>query len=162
MVYNVSPTTLFQAGFGGGGGPAPNAVGVQLIENADLSSTSTQIEYRIEGIPPRAEAYYVSAFLDDDGNAEHRKKFGNIVQDLTLIQRQVAKQQEKLSASGATATGSTMTMPRRLRPPFRRQRQRLSRRSPSLHCCGSWSSWRRASRCAVTPRSICKLAPASR
>ena len=58
------------AGFGGGGGPAPNAVGVQLIENADLSSTSTQIEYRIEGIPPRAEAYYVSAFLDDDGNAE--------------------------------------------------------------------------------------------
>jgi hypothetical protein len=58
------------AGFGGGGGPAPNAVGVQLIENADLSSTSTQIEYRIEGIPPRAEAYYISAFLDDDGNAE--------------------------------------------------------------------------------------------
>jgi hypothetical protein len=58
------------AGFGGGGGPAPNAVGVQLIENADLSSTSTRLAYRIEGIPPRAEAYYISAFLDDDGNAE--------------------------------------------------------------------------------------------
>lgn len=54
----------------GGGGATPNAVGVQLIENADLSLTSTQIEYRIEGIPPRAEAYYISAFLDDDDNAE--------------------------------------------------------------------------------------------
>jgi hypothetical protein len=57
------------AGFGGGGA-TPNAVGVQLIENADLSLTSTQIEYRIEGIPPRAEAYFISAFLDDDDNAE--------------------------------------------------------------------------------------------
>lgn len=57
------------AGFGGGGA-TPNAVGVQLIENADLSLTATQIEYRIEGIPPRSEAYYISAFLDDDDNAE--------------------------------------------------------------------------------------------
>ena len=44
-----------------------------------------------------SEASKKIANLDDDGNAEHRKKFGNIVQDLTLIQRQVAKQQEKLS-----------------------------------------------------------------
>ena len=40
-----------------------------LVEGADLSSATATIPYAVEGIPPRAEAYYVTAFFDDDMNA---------------------------------------------------------------------------------------------
>ncbi len=53
-------------GFGGG---TPTTVAVQLIENVDLSAAGASVDYRITGIPTRSEPYYISAFLDDDGNA---------------------------------------------------------------------------------------------
>lgn len=45
-------------------------VGFQLIEDADLADASNEVAYRIEGITPRADEYYVTAFLDDDGTAD--------------------------------------------------------------------------------------------
>ena len=44
-------------------------VGNALIPNVDMSSASTSIPYTITGIPPRAEPYFVTAFLDDNNNA---------------------------------------------------------------------------------------------
>jgi hypothetical protein len=45
-------------------------VGFQLIEDADVSADTAEVPYRVEGIPPRAEPYYVTAFLDDDNTAD--------------------------------------------------------------------------------------------
>jgi len=40
-----------------------------LIENADMSDDAAEIPYSVEEVPPRAEPYFVTAFLDDDGDA---------------------------------------------------------------------------------------------
>ena len=44
-------------------------IGRVILEGADLSSESAAIPYMLDGIPPRPEPYYVSAFFDDDMNA---------------------------------------------------------------------------------------------
>jgi hypothetical protein len=53
-----------------GGGPRPNVVAVTLIPDADMRARDASIPYRVTGIPPRAQPYYVSAFLDDNRNAD--------------------------------------------------------------------------------------------
>jgi hypothetical protein len=45
-------------------------VGNALVLAADLSATATKIPYTVEGVPPRAEAYYLIGFLDDNGNVD--------------------------------------------------------------------------------------------
>lgn len=40
-----------------------------IVEGVDLSDGITTAPYRLEGITPRAEPYWISAFLDDNGNA---------------------------------------------------------------------------------------------
>jgi hypothetical protein len=37
-----------------------------LVENADLSAGNASVAYEVLDIPPRAEAYYLVAFLDDN------------------------------------------------------------------------------------------------
>lgn len=49
-------------------GQNPMLVGQQLIQNVDLSTNTKKVAYQITGIPPRAEPYHVSAFLDDNNN----------------------------------------------------------------------------------------------
>ncbi|GAB5543086.1 MAG: hypothetical protein RLO52_26805 [Sandaracinaceae bacterium] len=44
-------------------------VGRVIVEDADMSSADAAIPYAIDGIPPRAEPYFVSGFLDDNMNA---------------------------------------------------------------------------------------------
>ena len=44
----------------------------QGVDDADLSMDSSRITYRIEGIPLRAEPYYISAFLDDNDNVDEQ------------------------------------------------------------------------------------------
>ncbi|UJR81559.1 hypothetical protein [Sandaracinus amylolyticus] len=41
-----------------------------LVMDADMSASGARIVYSVLGIPPRAEPYYVVAFLDDNGNAD--------------------------------------------------------------------------------------------
>lgn len=48
------------------------AVARTRIENVDMSSPSASVSYRVEGIPPRAMPYYVTAFLDDNGTVDER------------------------------------------------------------------------------------------
>lgn len=38
------------------------------VEDADMSSPNASIPYRLEGVPPRADPYFVTAFLDDNNN----------------------------------------------------------------------------------------------
>ena len=45
-------------------------VGNALLEDVDLSAAGASVAYAIDGIPPRAEDYYVIAFLDDNGNVD--------------------------------------------------------------------------------------------
>ncbi|MAQ14153.1 MAG: hypothetical protein CMN30_05065 [Sandaracinus sp.] len=44
-------------------------VGQAIVASADLSDASASVPYTLEGIPPRAEPYFVSAFFDADMNA---------------------------------------------------------------------------------------------
>lgn len=37
------------------------------VENVDMSADGASIPYTVSGIPPRAEPYFVTAFLDDNG-----------------------------------------------------------------------------------------------
>lgn len=43
------------------------AVARTIVMDADMSDPSAAIPYEVGGVPPRAEAYYVTAFLDDNG-----------------------------------------------------------------------------------------------
>lgn len=47
----------------GGGQPVANT----LIEGADMNAADVEIAYQIDGIPVRAEDYFVIGFLDDNG-----------------------------------------------------------------------------------------------
>lgn len=38
-----------------------------IVIDADMSDPAAAIAYEVGGVPPRAEAYYVTAFLDDNG-----------------------------------------------------------------------------------------------
>lgn len=38
-----------------------------IVMDADMSDPAAAIPYEVGGVPPRAEAYYVTAFLDDNG-----------------------------------------------------------------------------------------------
>lgn len=40
------------------------------IENADMSADDAMVTYTMLGVPPRAEPYYVTAFLDDNGTVD--------------------------------------------------------------------------------------------
>ncbi len=51
-------------------GQDPVLVAFQRIENVDFTSSNTMIPYRLEGIPPRAEPYFITAFLDDNMTAD--------------------------------------------------------------------------------------------
>ena len=46
------------------------AVGNALVANADLSASGATVPYAIANVPPRADDYYVIAFLDDNGNVD--------------------------------------------------------------------------------------------
>jgi len=37
------------------------------IEDVDMSGSGASVPYTVDGIPPRSEPYYVTAFLDDNG-----------------------------------------------------------------------------------------------
>ena len=45
------------------------AVATLKIDDADMSADDAAIPYSIPGIRPRGEPYFVSAFLDDNGNS---------------------------------------------------------------------------------------------
>ena len=51
-------------------GTDPGLVAFQRIEGVDFNPASTRVPYRQEQIPPRAEQYYITAFLDDNMNAD--------------------------------------------------------------------------------------------
>jgi hypothetical protein len=51
-------------------GPPGPAVASQAIPGVDLSAPTLSVPFRLEGIPPRTEPYYVTAFLDDTGPAD--------------------------------------------------------------------------------------------
>ena len=51
-------------------GSDPGLVAFQRIENVDFNPANTMVPYRLEGIPPRAEPYFVTAFLDDNMSAD--------------------------------------------------------------------------------------------
>ena len=40
------------------------------IENVDMRARDVSVPYTVSGIPPRAEAYYVTAFLDDNNTVD--------------------------------------------------------------------------------------------
>lgn len=44
-------------------------VGQALLPTVDFTADNASIAYQVDGLTPRAAAYYVIAFLDDDGNA---------------------------------------------------------------------------------------------
>ncbi len=41
-----------------------------LVQNANLAAPGASAAYVLEGVPPRAEKYYLIAFLDDNGNVD--------------------------------------------------------------------------------------------
>jgi len=45
-------------------------VAESILEATDFSTEGARYEYNIEGIPPRAEPYFVIAFLDDNGTVD--------------------------------------------------------------------------------------------
>ncbi len=45
-------------------------VAESIQESTDFSGDDARYEYTIEGIPPRAEPYFVIAFLDDNGTVD--------------------------------------------------------------------------------------------
>ena len=45
-------------------------VGNALIRNVDLAASGATVAYAVEDVPPRAEAYYLIAFLDDNANVD--------------------------------------------------------------------------------------------
>jgi hypothetical protein len=47
------------------GASTATIVGRALLTNQDLTSDTAQVAYRIDGVPARAQAYQVIAFLDD-------------------------------------------------------------------------------------------------
>lgn len=49
--------------------PAPVLVTSVVVRDVDLSTPERSVPYAMYGIPPRAEPYWIAAFLDDDGNA---------------------------------------------------------------------------------------------
>ena len=51
---------------GGSAMPVANA----RIEGADMRAPDVRIPYEVNGIPPRAEPYFVVAFLDDNGTVD--------------------------------------------------------------------------------------------
>lgn len=51
-------------------GGDPGLVAFQRIENVDFNPEGTMVAYRLEGIPPRAEPYFITAFLDDNMSAD--------------------------------------------------------------------------------------------
>ena len=51
-------------------GSDPGLVAFQRIDTVDFNPEGTRVPYRLEGIPPRAEQYFITAFLDDNMNAD--------------------------------------------------------------------------------------------
>ena len=45
-------------------------VGGDQINDADMNPSDVSIPYRIEAVPVRAETYFITAFLDDDGTVD--------------------------------------------------------------------------------------------
>lgn len=45
-------------------------VGRALVEDADLRAPDATVSYRVNEVPPRAEPYFVTAFLDDNGTVD--------------------------------------------------------------------------------------------
>jgi hypothetical protein len=41
-----------------------------LLENADLAAAGATVPYQLDGITPRGDAYFLVAFLDDNGNVD--------------------------------------------------------------------------------------------
>ena len=50
-------------------GSDPGLVAFQRIENVNFNPDGTRVPYRLEGIPPRMEQYFITAFLDDNMTA---------------------------------------------------------------------------------------------
>lgn len=44
-------------------------VGQAILPSVDFTADTASVAYEVDGLPPRSAAYYVIAFLDDDGNA---------------------------------------------------------------------------------------------
>lgn len=63
-VFTENPLSGFMAN--------PNAmvVATAVVADADLSANGASVDFKVEGIPVRPEAYYVTAFLDDNGNVD--------------------------------------------------------------------------------------------
>ena len=40
------------------------------IDDVDMSGADARVPYEVQGIPPRSEPYYVTAFLDDNGTVD--------------------------------------------------------------------------------------------
>ena len=62
-VFTESPVTGF-----GMANPNAMAVAREILPNADLSAQGASLPYRVTGIPPRQEPYYIVAFLDDNAS----------------------------------------------------------------------------------------------
>jgi hypothetical protein len=59
-VFTEDPVTM-----GAGATPVANL----RLDAVDMSADGASIPYTMPGIPPRAEPYFVTAFLDDNGTA---------------------------------------------------------------------------------------------
>ncbi len=46
------------------------AVGNALLTNVDLAAAGATVAYVVDNVPPRAEDYFLIAFLDDNGNVD--------------------------------------------------------------------------------------------
>lgn len=67
-----------------------------IVEAVDLSDPITTVPYRLEGIAPRAEAYWISAFLDDNGNAS-TDDAGPDRGDLVMLERFVPPESRRVT-----------------------------------------------------------------
>ena len=50
--------------------PAPTFLGRRTLANVDLAMAGATVAYVVDDVPPRAEDYFLIAFLDDNGNVD--------------------------------------------------------------------------------------------
>ena len=75
-----------------------------FIENADLAGANAQLAYTLPDIPPRAEDYYLIAFLDDNGNVDVNNPAGAGPDRGDLVSLDgLASPKVKVTAAGMTA-----------------------------------------------------------
>ena len=89
----IGPLTVAVLPNNPGGGSLDQPLGTFSLESADFSQSTSTVSFIIYGIPPRADPYFVTAFLDDDESGTESPPTNG-----------------DLFASGASKTGPTVVM----------------------------------------------------